>query len=49
MRYQDGTAELYDMQKDPNEFHNVADQAEKSDVRNLLNEQLNARLQEMGI
>ncbi len=41
--YQDGTELLYDMEKDPQQFTNLANQPEKGPVLEALREQLNAQ------
>ena len=40
IRYADGSEELYDMQKDPNEFTNLADDARYATVKQTLRQQL---------
>ena len=36
IRYKDGTEELYDLQKDPNEWNNLAEQAKYADLKKRL-------------
>ena len=36
IRYKDGTEELYDVQKDPNEWHNLAERAKYADLKKRL-------------
>ena len=36
IRYKDGTEELYDVQKDPNEWNNLAEQAKYADLKKRL-------------
>ena len=45
MRYNDQTRELYDMQKDPHQFHNLAGNSEHAKIVQRLDAALNARLQ----
>ena len=42
--YDDNTAELYDMKKDPAQFHNLAEKPEYKDVRKEMHKQLQATL-----
>ncbi|MFP6602556.1 MAG: sulfatase/phosphatase domain-containing protein, partial [Pirellulaceae bacterium] len=45
MRYNDETQELYDMNKDPQQFHNLAGNSEHAEIVKRLDAALNARLQ----
>lgn len=49
MLYDDGGEELYDMQGDPHEFVNLAENAEHAAVVGRMRETLNQRLQSAGI
>ena len=42
--YNDKTAELYDMKKDPEQFHNQANNPEYKDIRKEMHKQLQATL-----
>jgi iduronate 2-sulfatase len=44
MRYADGSEELYDMDRDPDQFHNLADQAEQQATLQKMRQQLEDRL-----
>jgi iduronate 2-sulfatase len=45
MRYNDKTRELYDMNTDPQQFHNLAGNSEQAEIVQRLDAALNARLQ----
>jgi iduronate 2-sulfatase len=45
MRYNDKTRELYDMNTDPQQFHNLAGNSEHAEIVQRLDAALNARLQ----
>ena len=49
MRYNDGSEELYDMESDPHEFHNLAHVAAHATTREQLRSQLQRRLTEVGV
>lgn len=49
MRYKDGTHELYDMARDPNEFHNLAEERSHQSIRERLDQQLTERLKQFGL
>jgi arylsulfatase A-like enzyme len=42
--YNDKTAELYDMNKDPEQFHNLADNPQYKNIRNAIHKQLETTL-----
>jgi len=48
MQYQNGDVELYDMQNDPHQFHNLAGQAKYQQVEDQLAERLKAKLEEIN-
>lgn len=47
--YNDNTAELYDMKNDPEQFHNLADNPEYKDIRNVMHKQLQGLLNDAGL
>lgn len=47
--YKDGTAELYDMRKDPAQFYNLAEKPEYKEVRKELHGQLKEILDDAGL
>jgi iduronate 2-sulfatase len=49
MRYANKSAELYDMQADPNQFSNLADKPDYAMARKKLSLELNARLKAAGL
>ena len=49
MRYRDGTEELYDMRKDPQQFTNQVTNPEYAVVLQQIAAQLDARMKEEGI
>ena len=49
MRYNDGTEELYDMNKDRLQFTNQATNPEYSSIFKQMQKQLDARIKEEGI
>lgn len=49
MRYADKSAELYDMQADPNQFKNLVDDPNYAGTRKQLNAELDARLKAAGL
>ncbi len=49
IRYHDGTRELYDMQADPDEYHNLADAREHEGILRTLDRSLVERLGQLGI
>ena len=46
MRYKDGTEELYDMRRDPEQFTNLASAAEHADTLKKLSAELNIRTED---
>jgi iduronate 2-sulfatase len=49
MRYGDKSAELYDMQADPNQFTNLVDDPDFANVREQLSAELDSRLKAAGL
>ncbi len=49
MRYADKSAELYDMEADPNQFKNLVDDPDYAETRKQLNAALDARLKAAGL
>jgi iduronate 2-sulfatase len=49
MRYADKSAELYDMEADPNQFKNLVDAPDYAETRKQLNAALDARLKAAGL
>ena len=49
MRYTDGTAELYDMDNDPDQLANLARSEQHAEIRSELDQQLNTRLKRLGL
>lgn len=47
--YNDKTVELYDMKKDSDQFHNLAEKPEYKDIRNYMHTQLQATLINAGL
>lgn len=49
MQYPDGSAELYDMETDPNQFTNLAGDAEYLDIQSHMSDLLQRRLKSAGL
>ncbi len=49
MKYNDGSAELYDMNADPLQFTNLVENAKHQDILRRLDQQLTSRLRDAGI